>query len=278
MAVTVVTTVGTGGLGASATTDSTQLQSSKPGEVVVPVMLNGQGPFAFILDTGSSHSFIAETAASKLGAPAVAKSLIRSSIGLAMRAIVRLDSVELGPSITTDVFASLVPDETLDPTGRITGVIGQDVLAGRCYTIDFANRRVIWHAQDGAPHADGTSVALQSVAGRFLVELLQRNASTLRLIPDSGAEGLVLYQRDDRRLPALMLAPGRTRMSTLTSDADVQPIRVGELRVGSTNFVNLPGVLIDRRGEPAVDVDGLLPLHLFARVTFDGPGRRLIVH
>jgi hypothetical protein len=30
------------------------------------------------------------------------------------------------------------------------------------------------------------------------------------------------------------------------------------------------------RSEPA-EVDGLLPLHLFDRVTVDGPGRRLIV-
>ena len=276
IALTVVMTVGTGGVRALGGY-ATPLQSSKPGELVVPVMLNGQGPFAFILDTGSSHSFIAESVAQKLGAPAVAQSLIRSSIGLAMRPIVRLDRVELGPAFDTGVLASLVPDDTLDPTRRLAGVIGQDVLAARCYTIDFANRRVIWHAGDDGPPAEGMSVALQAVDGRFLVELLQRNASTLRLIPDSGAEGLVLYQRDDKRLPALMLAPGRTRMSTLTSAADVQPIRVSELRVGPTNFVDLPAVLIDRHGTPASDADGLLPLHWFKRVTFDGPGRRLIV-
>ena len=274
---TVVTIGGTSVGGARPAVDATRLQSSKPGELVLPVMVNGQGPFGFILDTGSSHSSITETLAHRLGAPAVAKSLIRSAIGLAMRAIVRLDRLELGPAFETGVLASLVPDETLDPAGRIDGVIGQDVLAARSYTIDFANRRVIWHTKDDGPRANGTSVALHSVDGRFLVELHQRNASTLRLIPDSGTEGLVLYRRDDKRLPSLMLAPGRTRMSTLTSDADVQPIRVSELRVGPANFVNLPGVLIERHGTPASDADGLLPLHLFARVTFDGPGRRLIV-
>src|SRR4030095_8954120 len=187
----VVMTVGTGGLGALGASGATPLQSSKPGELVVPVKLNGQGPFAFILDTGSSHSFIAETLAQRLGAPAVARSLVRSSIGLAMRAIGRLDRVALGPPFDDGVLASRVPDAPLDPTGHITGVIGQDVLAARHYTIDFVNRRVIWHARDDGRPADGMSLALQLVDGRFLIELLQRNASTLRLIPDSGAEGLV---------------------------------------------------------------------------------------
>lgn len=75
--VTVVMAAGTGVVRALDATGATPLQSSKPGEIVLPVRLNDQGPFAFILDTGSSHSFIAETLAQKLGAPAVAKSLVQ---------------------------------------------------------------------------------------------------------------------------------------------------------------------------------------------------------
>ena len=270
---TLVVTAGTSAPRAIGGAEATPLQSSKPGEHVLPVVLNGRGPFAFILDTGSSHSFISETVAFELGAPAVAKSLVRSSIGSAMRPIVRVDRLEVGSVSTADVLASLVPDDTLDPAGRIAGVIGQDVLASRRYTIDLADRRVIWHAADDAVPSNATSFALQLVDGRFLVELPQRDSDTLLLVPDSGAEGLVLYRRDQRRLPPLMLSPGRTRLSTLTSKAEVQPIRLSELRVGPTNFVDLPAVLIDRHGTPARDADGLLPLHLFRRVTFDGPRR-----
>lgn len=275
--VTVVMTVGTGVLRALDATESTPLQSSKPGELVLPVILNGQGPFAFILDTGSSHSSIAETLAQKLGAPAVAKSLVRSSIGLAVRPIVRLDRVTLGPTLDSGVLASLVPGQDLDPTGRIVGVIGQDVLASRRYTIDFAHRRVVWHSTDETLPPGQGSFPLRPADGRFFVELLQRDSSHLRLIPDSGAEGLVLYQRDDKRLPLLIRSPGRTRMNTLTSQADVQPIRVRELQVGPANFVDLPAVLIEQHGTPGLEGDGLLPLHWFKRVTFDGPARRLSV-
>src|SRR5579859_2513690 len=37
------------------------------GRVVVPVMINGQGPFRFVVDTGASHSTISPKAASALG-------------------------------------------------------------------------------------------------------------------------------------------------------------------------------------------------------------------
>jgi hypothetical protein len=66
-------------------------------------------------------------------------------------------------------------------------------------------------------------------------------------------------------------------MNTLTSESDVQPIQVRKLQVGPTNFVDLPAVLIERHGTPGLEGDGLLPLHWFKRVTFDGPARRLSV-
>jgi predicted aspartyl protease len=263
-----VTIAGTSAGGASDRADVSPFQSSKPGEYVLAATVNGQGPFAFILDTGSSHSFVTDALAERLGAPAVAKSLVRSSIGLATRPIVRLDD--------HDVLASLVPAEDLDPARRLAGVIGQDILASRRYTIDLLNRRVTWHTPDTAPHGR-TSFALQPADGRFLVELPQLASPALRLVPDSGAEGLVLYQRDQRRLPPFLLSSGRTRLTALTSKADVQPIRVTALQVGPFTFADLPGVVIGRHGATSPDEDGLLPLHLFSRVTFDGPGRRLIV-
>ena len=40
---------------------------------------------------------------------------------------------------------------------------------------------------------------------------------------------------------------------------------------------DVPAVVADATARNRAEVDGLLPLHLFDRVTFDGPQRRLIV-
>jgi predicted aspartyl protease len=37
------------------------------GRIVVPVMINGQGPFRFIVDTGASHSTVSPQLAARLG-------------------------------------------------------------------------------------------------------------------------------------------------------------------------------------------------------------------
>jgi hypothetical protein len=40
---------------------------------------------------------------------------------------------------------------------------------------------------------------------------------------------------------------------------------------------DVAAVVVGRHGSIARDTDGLLPLHLFERVTFDGPRRILIL-
>ncbi len=52
---------------------------------------------------------------------------------------------------------------------------------------------------------------------------------------------------------------------------------VRELRVGSLTLRDVPAVVAERDPSEPVEVDGLLPLHLFDRVTVDGPGKRLIL-
>ena len=273
----VVTIAGTSVSRSASESTVTPLRWSKPGEQVISARINSQGPFAFVLDTGSSHSFVTEALAERVGAPAVAKSFVRSSIGLAMRPIVRLDRVDVGGATDRDVLASLVPAVDLDPSGRLSGIIGQDVLASRHYTIDLMNQRVVWHKSGDGQPSGGVNFTLQPADGRFTLELPQPGSPALRLVPDSGAEALVLYQRDGSRLPPFSMAAGRIELKAVTSKAEVQPIRVAALRVGPMTFTDLPGVVIGRHGTPAQDADGLLPLHLFARVTFDGPGRRLSV-
>ena len=42
----------------------------------------------------------------------------------------------------------MVPRDDLAIAGDIHGVLGQDVLAGLRYTIDYRNRRIVWHDRE----------------------------------------------------------------------------------------------------------------------------------
>lgn len=260
----------------AAGTESIPFQVGRHREPLVSVMVNGTGPFVFILDTGSSHSVISDELANALGARAVAKTTMVTVGGERLCAVVRVDRLAIGTLEVSDVLASVLPAALIDGSRPIHGVIGQDVLRTHRYTLDFRKRRIIWNPQTSRRTGDESSFALRLEGERFIVDVPQ-NGSVLRLVPDSGSEGLVLFQRRNVRLPALTLVPGRAWLSTLTERREVRQVNVQELRIGSASFQNVPAVLVDRSDSDAWKTDGLLPLHLFGRVTLDGPSRLLTI-
>lgn len=240
------------------------------GAIVLPVRLNGRGPFRFLLDTGSTHTAVSGKTAAAIGAPVVAKTVIGSAAGSRQTLVVRIDALDVGPISVPGLLASVVE---LEGIAGVDGVIGHDALASLRYTIDFRERRVVWWPND-ALVSRGSALELQSSHGRFLVSLPQRH-SVLRLVPDTGAESLLLFD-PDCTLPVTRL-PTPATLTTMSGETEVRLARVRELRVGGTTLRDVPAALARRdRSEPA-EIDGLLPLHLFDRATFDGPQKRLIV-
>src|SRR5947209_4982720 len=77
-------------------------------EPVLAVRVNGEGPFPFILDTGSTHSSIGRELVRTLGAPAVAKTTVSSSLGQHVQAVVHLQRLEVGPLAAMQVLATEV--------------------------------------------------------------------------------------------------------------------------------------------------------------------------
>lgn len=255
-------------------TSTTPFQLGHQGGVVVPVMLNGQGPFMLLLDTGATHSAITEDVAAAIGARAIARSMVITTTGEALRTIVAIDRMSVGPVSADHMLPSVVPARAFDAGGRIQGLIGQDVLAGLRYTLDFKRRIVEWH--DTAPEPRGTALALAFEQGRFLVSLPQER-TTLRLVPDSGTGPLVVYEVAGRT-PFNIAETGRTaELSSADARRPARHVRLRELRLGDRTIRNLSAVAISRNRHEPADGDGLLPLHLFERVTFDGPARRLIL-
>lgn len=253
---------------------TTPFQLGSQGGVIVPVMLDGQGPFMMLLDTGASHSAITEDTAAAIHARPVARSTVITTTGETLRTIVAIDRVGIGPIAVDDVLPSVVPSRAFDEDGHIHGLIGQDVLAWLRYTIDFRRRTVEWH--DRTPEPRGTALALTFEHGRFLVTLRQ-GGTTLRLVPDSGAGALVLYEVPGRQ--SLDVAEtGRTaELRSADGRRTARHVQLRELRLGDRTMRNIAAVAIARRRNHPAEGDGLLPLHLFDRVTFDGPGRTLIL-
>jgi hypothetical protein len=150
----------------------------------------------------------------------------------------------------------------------ISGVLGQDFLSQFNYTLDYRTSRLSWD-EDGQI-AKGVRLALESSRGRFLVQLPQgeRCRCPVRLVPDSGANGVVLFAGTNAdRLP-VDAAVTSMRASTLAADRTVRGVTIKELLIAPATLRDLPAARVVLPGGTIEDGDGLLPLSLFDRVSF----------
>ena len=243
--------------------------SSQPGEVVIPVLIGGEGPYRFLLDTGSSHSVISQTLATTLSAVPVAKAPIATSVGSILAPVVRLSDVAVGSAHVESLLATLLPsaaDEILDD--RIVGVLGQDFLSRFNYTLDYRTSRLSWDDEDLIEK--GVHLALEPSRGRFLVRLPQDKLCrcAVRLVPDSGANGVVLFAGTEADRLDVSTAVTSMRTSTLVGAGTARGVIVRVLLVGSAALWDLPAARVVLPEGTTEDGDGLLPLSMFARVSF----------
>ncbi len=158
--------------------DWTPFETSRHGEIVVPAMVNGAGPFRFLIDSGSSHSAISEEVARAARAPAVARTVVTSPIGENLRLVVRIERLEIGPLSASGVLASVIRPNGIDTARGIQGLIGQDVLAAHRYTIDFRKHGIVWHADRPGPSSRQSTFELRLTDGRFPAALPKAIASS----------------------------------------------------------------------------------------------------
>jgi hypothetical protein len=102
----------------------------------------------------------------------------------------------------------------------------------------------------------------------LLAVIPQPGANPLQLVPDSGADRLVLFRSARRDGPPLTILDV-VRVRSITGEALARLVRVDDLRVGAIRIRNHQGLLLDAGPPGGTMGDGLLPLHLFARVTFN---------
>lgn len=244
------------------------------GSIVVPVTIGGTGRYRFVLDTGSSRTVISSRLWKALRLPVVAKTLMVTPAGRDEAYVVRLRGIAVGGGAGIDVNAAVIPADRYAAGQQIDGLIGQDVLAAAIYTIDYRARAVVWHTSDDV--LPGVRLPLLIRDNRVLVSLAQHDgdANPLNLIPDSGSDCLVLFAhaRDKVRFTSLEVGV----LSSMSAVRLVRRVEVEGLMIGTTRLRNPPAVILSS-GEAGEMGDGLLPLHMFSRVTFNAREGYLIV-
>ena len=250
--------------------DGVALAVDAGGLISLEARINGAGPFRLLLDTGTSSSAVSRKLMRTLQLAAVATAELVTPSGSRARDVVRLDVLSVGTASKRGLLATVLEDRDLGALGHgIDGIIGQNFLAEQHYTIDYRRGRLSWRTEADHEAPAGVTLELRQKDGRWLVGLPQGGEDrVLWLVADSGAEALVLFDRGSA--PMLKTRPARccAGVTTVNGSASARLAVVPELKVGSEVLRNRRAVILDHQGAYAPGGDGLLPLRMFASVSF----------
>jgi predicted aspartyl protease len=109
--------------------------------ILLPVSVNGQGPFEFILDTGAGTSLLSPELAQKIGAKIIGAKEGQSPGGKVSVSLAKVDSLAVGETRRDDVDVGIVDLSHIGKTigAKIDGDLGYNFFNRFQITIDYSN-------------------------------------------------------------------------------------------------------------------------------------------
>ena len=221
--------------------------------VIVPVLVNGQGPYEFLLDTGSTTSVVERELGADLGLKPLQETVIRTATGTEGVPIARVHQIDVGSqSARTVLVLCSEMDGVRSLDENIRGILGFNFLSRLRYTLDYKRKKLRFEG-DGA--IEGTRIPFDP-SGRSII----LSAGHLRLLLDTGATGIFLFHADG--LDIEMDARSIRSVSTLSGRRVAKSGLLRRLVIGDETLHRVPITLVPQ-SELEERADGLVPGTLF---------------
>ena len=156
------------------------------GRIWAPVLIDGQGPFRLVLDTGASRSAVIQRVVDAASLPVRPKPVrLRGVTGTALVPAVRAERLEFGELLIENATLPVVADAF----GGADGVLGVDGMQEMRIQIEFRKDRVSIRRSHREQPPPGFSVVpfRHSINRGLRVDVLVGSIKTVALI-DSGAQ------------------------------------------------------------------------------------------
>lgn len=252
--------------------------------LAVPVWIDGQGPFRFIVDSGADRSVIGSALAARLALPPGPPALLHGMAGASTVTTVRLDRLKLGASTIPDIVAPALAENDLGAQG----LIGIDALAEQRLALDFDAKTITVEDARRPPPArapDEVIVTARRRKGQLILTNLEIGTQSVYAVIDTGAQVTIGNAALRARLFAGRAPPQVTPVQlvsvtgeVVTADLIVLPkLRLGgiELRAVPVAFADAPPFrMFGLADDPAVLL-GTDVLEAFHRVSLDFRRRKV---
>jgi predicted aspartyl protease len=248
--------------------------------LTVPVMINGKGPFDFVIDTGADRTVISQELATRLGLPESGTAQLHSLGGSRKVSMVDIDSVKVSTNVIRKVRAAALPARNLGADG----LLGIDALKGQRIVIDFAAKtmKVVPSAEPEEPAPENTSliiVTARSRLGQLVMVDADANGKKIWVVVDTGAQNSIA----NSRLRSLLTKGARgaevksiEMLDVLGNRTPADYVVVSKLRIGGVGLGQAPVAFADAHPfklfglsrKPAMLL-GIETLRVFRRVSVD---------
>jgi Aspartyl protease len=245
--------------------------------VMVPVTVNGSGPYDFMLDTGTTITTVDAALGRELALQPLAQGVATTLTERTSAPLSIARRVIFGP-VTEQNVEVMIRDlkglHDLAPTAR--GVLGQNALKHADFLLDYRHKLVEFD-MDGelARSLKGHRIPLQlqAVEGNpqftnlaVYANVIDYGARTIDLLLDSGAASMVLFGGIEKQgsefAQGLVADTGGRQL--LASVRNIQLVIDGNSRELTTNVLTFKGA--------GKNIDGLLPTNIFARIYISNSG------
>ena len=157
------------------------------GRIVAPVMIDGKGPFRFIVDTGANQSVLTTRLATRLGLPPSAdRSLTLNGVtGSTMVATVNVTTLRTGDLVQESLTLPLLESVM----GGADGILGVHGFEGQRITVNFDKDSItIARSRNQAAPAGYYTVPARLRFGRLMVVDGRVGGILVKAVIDTGAQ------------------------------------------------------------------------------------------
>lgn len=245
--------------------------------MTLPVTINGQGPFPFVVDTGSDRTVISQELAASLNLPLGPHVLLQHSGGADDVQTVVISRLGIGERVVQGIDAPVLAAANLGAQG----MLGIDSLRNQHIVIDFKGKALTSAPSQSVPFDPDTIVVRgRSQFGQLILMDSNVHGRTVYVIVDSGAEMTVGNRALQRLLAGYrgtdIVYPPTEVISVTGKRSPAELENITEMHVGGLTVRNVPLAFADlhtfeRFGladKPAMLL-GMDVLSLCARVTVD---------
>ena len=253
--------------------------------MVVSVNINDQGPFDFLVDTGTNTTLIDPALAKQLAIHP--KDRLQLSSLAKSTAVPRyfLQKFNAGPASISNLEALAVPLPQLAALDhKIRGVIGMNFLLQFSFRLDFDHQIMeLYPSPEDARIPEGLRIPVTINESRLLVTVASDAAphGNWRLALDSGiCQPLIFEQRIEKSTVAghrLTKAGRMMQVSTNLAEHTGSTFQLDDMSIAETHLPQMEVVILKNDLQKSSDLqDGLLPAVAFHSVFFDRSNATLI--